>query len=87
MSPFKNSGLMIDRKYYTQEVVSNYQLKKQIVLQDILEPEKDVDKQYYVKKEFVLDDKKGGHIINQVKKIERIDKETGLKYTYMLKAE
>ena len=71
MSPFKNSGLMIDRKYYTQEVVSNYQLKKQIVLQDILEPEKDVDKQYYVKKEFVLDDKKGWTYHKSGKKIER----------------
>ena len=45
-------------------------------------PEKEVDKQFYVKKEFVLDDKKGWTYHKSGKKIERIDKETGFKYIY-----
>ncbi|MBM7660389.1 DNA (cytosine-5)-methyltransferase 1 [Bacillus mesophilus] len=70
---FRNSGIMLDSELYTEETIPQYVKPK--TLGEILE--KDVDKKYYLGPN--LDD---WNFMKGAKKIDRVSKTTGHKYTY-----
>lgn len=80
-SPFLNSGVCWDREFITikQKAIIS---KKQTTLKDILQNTEDVPKDFFVNEGIVLDAKKGWAYHKGSKKVERVDKNTGHKYTW-----
>jgi DNA (cytosine-5)-methyltransferase 1 len=74
---FWESGYMIDEKYYTTRVEIDYNEKKS-VLGDFLIDEKDVPKEFYIDDEEL----KKWQYQKGAKSIERVNKATGHQYTY-----
>ena len=80
-SPFLNSGICWNREFLTvnqKTLVS----KTQTPLSKILQNEDDVPIEYFVDEKIVLDTKKGWAYHKGSKKVNRINKESGLKYTW-----
>jgi len=50
-SPFENSGVMIDRNVYTTKTTPDYKGKKILLKNIIIEDEKKIPEEYYIKKE------------------------------------
>ena len=80
-SPFMNSGVCWNREFITikQKALIS---KKQTPLKDILQKPEDIPMDFFVNEEIVLDTKKGWAYHKGSKKIERVDKITGHKYTW-----
>jgi len=74
---FWESGYMVDGKYYTSRVETNYSGETS-VLGDFLVDEKDVPKEFYINDEAL----KKWQYQKGAKSIERIHKTTGHKYTF-----
>lgn len=80
-SPFLNSGVYINRNFYT--VKSNPVYKgKRIKLGECIENEKDISKEFYVDKEIVFDSKKGWKYHKGGKKITRTTKDSNHTYVF-----
>jgi DNA (cytosine-5)-methyltransferase 1 len=77
VSPFNNSGVMIDRKVFTVETKPNFDGDPKC-LADILIPEDMVPKEFFIKK---LDIEKWEYLKNSKNEI-RINKATGFTYKY-----
>lgn len=80
-SPFLNSGVCWNREFTTikQKTIIS---KKQTPLKDILQKPEEIPMDFFVNEEVVLDPKKGWAYHKKSKKVERIDKITGHKYTW-----
>ncbi len=74
---FFESGYMVDGRYYTAKVETDYK-GKLAKLGDFLQDEKDVPKEFYINKEEL----KKWQYQKGSKSIERVNKTTGHKYTY-----
>ena len=78
VSPFKNSGLIIDGKVTTIEVAPNYNGKR-VVLGDILLPEKDIPESYYINESSL----EKWEYLKGAKKEKRVNKASGFEYNYV----
>jgi len=78
-SVFENAGILINRTVYTMKTSTAYNGQNgYTTLKDILIPEKDVPKEYYIKDEDIPKWK----YLKGSKRIEKINKSTGHKYIY-----
>lgn len=77
VSPFKNSGLMVDRRVFTTQMIPNYN-GPFVTLGDVLVPESDVPEEFFISNDDLEKWKyaKGG------KTEKRINKATGYEYNY-----
>jgi DNA (cytosine-5)-methyltransferase 1 len=76
LSPFKEAGVMIDRKIYTSKFVANHKGKKTI-LEDIIQEPKDIPKEYYL----TIKDLENWKYLKGAKKEKRKTK-NGFEYIY-----
>ena len=76
-SPFQNCGIVIDREVFTSKVSPNYDGKK-ITLRDIVLPEKDVDKKFFVDENSL----KRWEYLKGSKNEKRFNKNRNFSYTY-----
>ncbi|MCF8464927.1 MAG: DNA (cytosine-5-)-methyltransferase [Flavobacteriales bacterium] len=79
LSPFQNSGVMIDGSYWTVKTNSKYDGKR-TVLEDILEKTEDVPKEFFISPE-ELGKEKGWEYLKGSKRIERTNSQ-GHTYIY-----
>jgi len=77
ISPFENCGIMIDRKVLTQKVKPHYH-GKFTLLKDIILPEKEVSKEFFIDEESL----EKWEYLKGSKNEERINKKNGFKYKY-----
>ena len=80
-SPFLNSGKCWNREFISikqKSIIS----KKQTPLKSILQKSEDIPDDFFVNEEIVLDEEKGWAYHKGSKKVPRIDKLTGHKYTW-----
>lgn len=77
VSPFKNAGLMVDRKVYTVQTTPDY-TGAYVTLKDILVPEPEVPEEFFINEDDLTkwQKAKGG------KTEKRINKATGFEYNY-----
>jgi DNA (cytosine-5)-methyltransferase 1 len=76
-SPFKNSGIMINRNVWTVETKANYK-GPQTILQDIILLNGKVPEQYYINENNL----EKWQYMKGAKKEKRTDKRTGFEYSY-----
>lgn len=76
-SPFKNSGIMIDRMVYSINTIPNYN-GPFLTLGQLLIDEKDVPEEYFIS----ADELKKWEYQKGAKSLKRINKETGFEYNY-----
>jgi DNA (cytosine-5)-methyltransferase 1 len=77
-SPFMNAGFYRDGVAYTIDVEPATKPRKPKVLADVLQPESEVDKAFYIPKSQVKD----WRYLKGAKSIERVHKGSGAKYKY-----
>jgi DNA (cytosine-5)-methyltransferase 1 len=77
ISPFERAGFMIDRKYWTTNVIPNYEGKR-TVLGDVLENEKTILESFFIKE----NDLPKWKFLKGAKDIKRKSKKTGHEYRY-----
>ena len=77
MSPFENCGIMIDRKIWTLKVRPDYS-GKLILLKDIILPEKEIPKEFFIKEETIEKWK----YLKGAKNEARKNKKNGIAYKY-----
>jgi DNA (cytosine-5)-methyltransferase 1 len=78
-SPFENSGVMVDGKYWTFKTTSEYKSER-IVLEDVLVKTKNVPEEFFISPEEIKK-QKGWEYQKGAKKIERINSQ-GHKYVF-----
>ncbi len=79
LSPFQNSGVMVNGTYWTVKTTSNYHSEKK-VLEDVLVPNKDVPKDYFIDPKD-LKGEKSWEYLKGAKRAERVNA-LGHKYIY-----
>ena len=76
ISPFENSGIMINNKVSTLKVFPNY-TGETVILKEIVLDENTIEEEFFINGDFEKWKYEKG-----AKKKERVDKKTGFKYTY-----
>lgn len=76
-SPFQNCGIIIDREVFTSKVFPNHQGER-ITLGDVLLPEKEVDKKFFIDEKSL----ERWEYLKGSKKEDRFNKKRNFSYTY-----
>ena len=66
-SPFENAGIMINRKFMSYKINPVYNGKR-TTLKDIIIPNKDVPKEFFIDTEIAEDKKRDGHFIKVLRR-------------------
>lgn len=77
LSPFENSGIMLNRKVITKKVLPNY-LGKMTVLRDIIINETEVPEEFFINEESL----EKWNYLKGAKKEKRVNKKNGFEYSY-----